>query len=83
MSIKKIAGQVKLWNTLGGTAPDGYNNIEFSEIALKADNTKQSLLDTLGIPGPYDDDTAAATGGVAVGGLYYVTTTLVLQARVA
>jgi len=144
MSIKKIAGQVKLWNTLDGTAPDGYNNIEFSEIALKTDvtaavggaalsaadtetdgyltsedwntfngkqdelsaadtetdgyltstdwntfndkqdaNTQQDLLDTLGIPGPYDDDTAAATGGVAVGGLYYVTTTLVLQVRVA
>lgn len=47
------------------------------------DETKSGLFTKLGVPGPFIDDAAAATGGVSVGGLYYVTTTLVLQSRVS
>lgn len=125
MSIRETIGEVKLWNTVGDSAPEGYNNIEFSEIALKTDlaaavggaivpqtngftitagttpktltvplaatvsgtntgdETKAGLIAKLAIPGPFVDDAAAATGGVAVGGLYHVTTTLALQVRVA
>ena len=81
------SGKVEVWintNKVDGAAK---NIIEFDELALKTDVataiTKQSLLTALAIPGPFADDTAAATGGVAVGGLYYVTTTLKLQVRVA
>ena len=65
------------------------NVIEFDELALKTDVTsavtKQALLTSLGIPGPYADDTAAkaATPAVAVGGTYYVTTTLKLATVMA
>lgn len=71
------------------------NVVEFDTLALKTDitgtnsgtntgdETKAGLLTKLGIPGPFADDTAAATGSVAVGGLYYVTTTLALQVRVS
>jgi hypothetical protein len=40
-------------------------------------------MPVLPIPGPFADDTAAATGGVAVHQPYFVTTTGVVQVRMA
>ena len=42
-----------------------------------------SSMPVLPIPGPYADDAAAATGGVALHNLYYVTTTGVVKVRMA
>lgn len=88
-------GKVEIF--VGTEKVDGIakNVIEFDELALKTDitgvnsgtntgdETKAGLLTKLGIPGPFADDTEAAAGSVAIGGLYYVTTTLKLQTRVA
>ena len=88
-------GKVEIF--VGTEKVDGIskNIIEFDELALKTDitgvnsgtntgdETRAGLLTKLGIPGPFADDTAAAAGNVAIGGLYYVTTTLKLQVRVA
>lgn len=94
--MKNIEGQVILWNNLGILPnPEGYNILPVNEVALKTDitgtnsgintgdETQAALLTKLGIPGPFADDTAAATGLVPVGSLYYVTTTLELHTRMA
>ena len=67
------------------------NLVEFDTLALAADvatnlaaaTTRQALLTKLNVPGPYADDTAAATGLVPVGGVYYITTSLLLHTRMA
>lgn len=40
-------------------------------------------MPVLPIPGPYANDSAAATGGVAIGNLYFITTTGVVVVRMA
>ena len=78
-------GKVEVW--VGTQKVDGLakNVIEFDELALKTDITKQALLTALGIPGPYANDAAAkaATPSVPVGGVYYITTTLKLATVMA
>jgi len=79
-------GKVEIFVGTDKISPIAKNIIEFDELALKTDITtaiatatgKQALLTALGIPGPYADDAAAkaATPAVAVGGVYYITTTL-------
>ena len=96
MSLKnRQNGEVKIFVGADKLSTNLKNIIEFDELALKTnitgvnsgtntgDETKAGLLTKLGIPGPFADDTAAAAGNVAVGGLYYVTTTLKLQVRLA
>jgi len=86
-------GKVEIF--VGTQKVDGLskNVIEFDELALSANvttaiaaaTTKQALLTSLGIPGPYADDAAAkaATPAVPVGGVYYITTTLKLATVMA
>jgi len=81
MLKNRQAGEVKIFVGTDRLAPYAKNIIEFDELALKTDVTKQSLLTVLGIPGPFAND-AAAAATVAVGGVYYVTTTLKIQTRV-
>ena len=88
MALKnRQGGKVEIFVGADRLSSYAKNVIEFDELALKTDVataiTKASLLTALGVPGPFVNDAAAATGGIAVGGLYYVTTTLKLQVRVA
>ena len=90
-------GKVEVWVGAQRAEGNAKNIIEFDELALTANVTaaiaaaitsatgKQALLTTLGIPGPYADDSAAkaATPAVPVGGVYYVTTTLKLATVMA
>lgn len=84
--IPKGAG--KKGGIKAGIANFGINLLEW--IQNKIDNAKISLsgvtIETtqLGtIPGPYADDTAAGAGGVAIGEIYYETTTGIVNVRLA
>jgi hypothetical protein len=56
-------------------------------IQNKLDNSKITVNSVDGaavsVPGPYADDTAAGVAGVEIGGLYYETTTGIVNVRLA
>jgi hypothetical protein len=42
-----------------------------TDLNIDGDLEITGTITTINIPGPYGDDSEAATGGVAVGGIYY------------